>query len=68
MKGSQPTWPLFLLLFLAVAFQNFWMWDSATLVFGLPINLLYHVGLCAAASVGMAIVVRLAWPRDLDED
>lgn len=61
-------WPLGALAVLLILFFNFWMWDNDTLVLGLPINLLYHIGLCVVASVVMRGVVRWAWPHDLDEE
>ena len=64
MDGSHPRWPLLALLVLAAAFQNFWMWPDGRLVFGLPANLAYHVGLCVAATLVLAAVVRWAWPRE----
>jgi hypothetical protein len=67
---NQPirVWPLALLTVLVVLYGNVWMWDSDRIVFGLPINLLYHVGLCALASVAMLVVTLMAWPHQLDQD
>lgn len=49
--------------------QDFWNWKTATpLVFGfLPIGLAYHAAYSILASVMMWILVKLAWPRELDE-
>ena len=35
---------------------------------GLPAGLTYHVAYCLAASVLMALLVRLAWPARLETD
>lgn len=61
-----PRWPLWLLLALAAAFENFWMWGDSRLVLGVPVNLAYHLGLCLAASAGLAVVVLRGWPDGAD--
>jgi len=48
--------------------QDFWLWDDARLLFGLPVGLTYHLTYCVAASLVMAILVKLAWPSGLDRD
>lgn len=49
--------------------QDFWNWKKAEpLVFGfLPIGLAYHAAYSLLASAMMWILVKLAWPRGLDE-
>ncbi len=47
---------------------NYWMWDDARIVLGLPLNLLYHVVLSLVLSVLLFVLVNGAWPRYLDED
>jgi hypothetical protein len=48
------------LLVVAFALHNdFWWWDDASLVLGVPLSLLWHVGLCAAASLIFAGLVRV---------
>jgi hypothetical protein len=47
---------------------NYWMWDDARIVLGLPANLFYHVTLSLVLSLVLSILVRRAWPRYLDED
>ena len=49
--------------------QDFWNWKKADpLVFGyLPIGLAYHAAYSVLASAMMWILVKLAWPRELDE-
>jgi hypothetical protein len=48
--------------------QDFWNWRTAEpLVFGfLPIGLAYHAGYSVLAAVMMAVLVRWAWPRHLE--
>lgn len=49
--------------------QDFWNWNTAEpLVFGfLPIGLAYHAAYSVLAAAMMWVLVKLAWPRDLDE-
>ena len=61
-------WPVGCLLIMLLLFFNFWMWDNDTLVLGLPINLMYHIGLCFLATLVMWGIVRWAWPHRLDEE
>ena len=67
MPGSHPRWPLLLLLLLGVGFENFWLWGEGWLVFGIPVNLAYHVCLCVVAAGLLAAVVRWGWPDDADD-
>lgn len=67
MEGSHPRWPLLLILVLAAAFENVWMWADDRLVLGLPVNLAYHVGLCVVATLVLFAVTRWGWPQDTDE-
>jgi hypothetical protein len=48
--------------------QDSWNWKKhEPLLFGfLPPGLAYHVGYSIAASLVMAILVRVAWPRHLE--
>jgi hypothetical protein len=69
MKASKI---LFLaLLIIAVYFlhQDFWNWKKAEpFVFGfLPIGLAYHAGYSIVAAILMAMLVKLAWPKHLEE-
>lgn len=63
-----PRWPLALLPALFILHLNYWMWDEASVVLGMPVNLLYHVVLSLSVSLVMWWVVRRAWPPYLDED
>ena len=66
MSQQTKIWPLSVLLVLLILFFNIWMWDNDTLVLGVPINLLYHIGLCVLTTLCMLVIVRLAWPHHLD--
>lgn len=61
-----------LLLFLVFAAlylirMDLWWWDDPTLLGGIPIGLLSQVVFCFLVTTVMALVVRFAWPPDLDE-
>lgn len=68
MKASKVL--LLSLLIAAVYFlhQDFWNWRKAEpLVFGfLPIGLAYHAGYSILAAILMAILVKVAWPKHLE--
>lgn len=57
-----------LVLAIYVLHQDFWNWKNAEpLVFGfLPIGLAYHAGYSIVCAVLMGILVRLAWPKHLE--
>jgi hypothetical protein len=48
--------------------QDIWLWRQARpLVFGvLPAGLAYHVGYTLVTSLALWLLVRLAWPAQLD--
>jgi hypothetical protein len=50
--------------------QDFWNWKRIEpLVLGfLPMGLAYHAGYSILASILMAILVKLAWPKHLEEE
>ncbi len=68
MSEKTKIWPLSILFLLLILFFNFWMWDNNALILGMPINLLYHIGLCVLTTLSMLVIVRLAWPHHLDEE
>ena len=49
--------------------QDFWNWrKSEPLVFGcLPVGLAYHAAYAILAAIMMALLVKFAWPKELDE-
>ena len=58
---------MLLIPILAVLFENVWLWDDDSLILGLPVNLLYHIGFCVLVAAVMLVVVKCAWPRYLDK-
>ncbi len=52
-----------------VVHQDFWNWKKADpLVFGfLPIGLAYHAGYSILAAIMMAVLVKFAWPKHLED-
>ena len=52
-----------------VLHQDFWNWKKAEpLVFGfLPIGLAYHAGYSILAAITMAVLVKFAWPKHLED-
>jgi hypothetical protein len=56
-----------LVLALAILHQDFWWWDSETLVFGfMPIGLAYHALYSILAAALWAFVIKVAWPHELE--
>jgi len=61
------------LLFLMIAFvyvihQDNWNWSKTDVMLGfLPIGLAYHAVYSILAAVMMALLVRFAWPKHLEE-
>ena len=61
---------VFLVVFivLAILHQDFWNWDSKSLVFGfMPIGLAYHALYSLVAATFWGIVMKFAWPTELEE-
>jgi len=54
---------------LYVLHQDFWFWRAAhSLVFGfLPVGLFYHACYTIATAVVMLLIVKHAWPTELEE-
>ena len=54
---------------LYVLHQDFWFWRAAhPLVFGfLPVGLFYHACYTVATVLVMMLLVRIAWPSELEE-
>ena len=61
---------LLLVLGVYAAHQDIWNWNRVEpLVLGfLPIGLAYQAGYSIVAAITMAILVKLAWPRRLEEE
>jgi hypothetical protein len=68
MKSSRKILITFLILAVYLVHQDSWNWHKVSpLVFGfLPIGLAYHVGYSILASILMAVLVKLAWPKHLE--
>ena len=57
----------FLTVVLIVVHQDYWNWKKTELIFGfLPIGLAYHAGYSFLAAVTMAVLVKFAWPKHLE--
>ena len=57
-------------LLLCALHQDIWFWRTARpIVFGfLPIGLAYHAAFTIAVAVFMAVLVKYAWPAQLERD
>jgi hypothetical protein len=55
------------LLVLVALHHDFWFWDDPSLVGGwLPVGLVWHLALSAAAVAFWAFAAKAVWPRDLE--
>lgn len=66
----KKTSAIFLLIFvvLAVLHQDAWNWSSTYLVFGfMPLGLAYHALYSLTAALFWGIVIKFAWPEDLEK-
>lgn len=52
---------------LAILHQDFFFRDDPSIVLGLPVGLTYHFWYSILVAVLMALLVRYAWPRALEE-
>jgi hypothetical protein len=49
--------------------QDNWNWNNSELVFGvLPMGLAYHAMYAVLASITLALLVKFAWPKHLEEE
>jgi hypothetical protein len=46
--------------------NDLFLWNDECLIAGFPSGLVYHAGYCLAASLLMFLLVRFAWPAELD--
>lgn len=69
MKAAKALLITVLVLVVYFLHQDFWNWKKTDpLVLGfLPIGLAYHAGFSILASILMALLVRIAWPKHLEE-
>jgi hypothetical protein len=63
-----PSWVFGLLSIAVLLHLNYWLWGADRLVFGLPINLLYHVLLTILLVGFMRTIVRRGWPSFLEAE
>jgi hypothetical protein len=69
MKPARTIVLTLLVIIVYLLHQDFWNWNKAEpLVFGfLPVGLAYHAGYSILASILMAVLVKFAWPKHLEE-
>jgi len=69
MKPAKALLVTVLVLVVYFLHQDFWNWKKTDpLIFGfLPIGLAYHAGYSILAAILMALLVRIAWPKHLEE-
>lgn len=69
MKAPKILFLTILIVAVYVLHQDFWNWKSAEpFVFGfLPVGLAYHAGYSVLAAILMAILVKVAWPKHLED-
>jgi len=54
-------------VFLALAHQDWWWWDTRSLVFGvIPIGLFYQAAFSIVAGLTWAVACRVAWPDEIE--
>jgi hypothetical protein len=46
--------------------NDFFLWYDECLINGIPSGLLYHIVYCFAASLLMFLLIKFAWPTQLD--
>jgi hypothetical protein len=70
MKAGKVLLLTVLILAVYVLHQDFWNWKKAEpLVFGfLPIGLAYHAAYSILAAILMAVLVKVAWPKHLEDE
>jgi len=58
---------ILLAILLGILHQDFWFWDSDTMVMGfMPIGLAYHALYSIMAAALWALAIKIAWPYDLE--
>ena len=58
-----------LVIALLILHQDFWFWESKTLVFGfMPIGLFYHALISIGASVTWFLATKHCWPSDVEAE
>ena len=69
MKAAKTIVLTLLVIVVYLLHQDFWNWNNAQpLLFGfLPVGLAYHAGYSILAAVLMAVLVKFAWPKHLED-
>jgi len=69
MKPARAIVLTLLVIIVYLLHQDFWNWNKAQpLLFGfLPVGLAYHAGYSILASILMAVLVKFAWPKHLED-
>lgn len=69
MKSFKTILLTLLVIVVYILHQDFWNWKKAEpLVFGfLPIGLAYHASYSILAAITMALLVKFAWPKHLED-
>lgn len=69
MKNKTVRWLLYLAWGAVYLLHNdLWNWHDPSLVLGLPVGLLYHIGFCFMAVGLLFLLTRFAWPDYLDRE
>jgi uncharacterized oligopeptide transporter (OPT) family protein len=70
MKTGKALFLAILIFAVYLLHQDFWNWKKTEpLVLGfLPIGLAYNAGYSILAAILMAVLVKLAWPKHLEEE
>jgi chromate transport protein ChrA len=68
-KFVKPVLLTVLVIAVYLLHQDFWNWNRARpLIFGfLPVGLAYHAAYSVLAALTMALLVKFAWPRHLED-
>ncbi len=69
MKLFKPALLSLLVLVVYILHQDFWNWHRyKPLIFGfLPVGLAYHAAYSLLAAATMAVLVKFAWPKHLED-
>lgn len=67
-RSRLPRWVVAWVLIAVIVHQMPLLNGDATLIVGVPVLLLYHVAYCVVLSIGLWVLVRWAWPGDLEGD
>ena len=69
MKSGKALFIAILVFAVYLVHQDYWNWKKTEpLIFGfLPIGLAYHAAYSILAAILMAVLVRIAWPKHLED-